>query len=146
MARGLDHEVSPLPAGQLVDLGDRTAVGRFDDVMHAQLERSIAAQRQRVDQDHSRPHTLGGGGCAQADIAAARNQHGLRGVGAAVYVDRVIATREWLDQRPGLEADARRQPMQPGRPRLEILRIGAVDAEAEMVDPLAALDHAFAHK
>ena len=64
--------------------------------------------------------------------------------GAAVAQDRIEAAGERLDQRALGVIDRIRQLVEPFRAGGEILAVGAVHREAEMVDALGRLDHAFA--
>src|SRR4029077_17433700 len=144
VARGLDDQIGALAAGQLQHFGDRIARAGIDSYIDANFLGRRTAQRQRVDQDHARAHPPGRRCRAQADIAAAGHDHGLRPIGAPVCLDCVVAAGERLDQRAGLEAHPLGQLVQPFGAGLEQLRIGAVDAETEMIDLLAAFDHAFA--
>src|SRR5262249_25310086 len=78
------------------------------------------------------------------DMSGAGDGHGFGRIGAAVCLDCVVPAGERLDQRAGLEAHSLGQLMQPFGAGLEQLRIGAIDAETEMIDLLATLNHAFA--
>ena len=144
VARGLDHQISALAASQLEHFRDRVTGGGIDRRVDADFLSRRTTHRQRIDQDHARAHAERGRRRAQADIAPAGDDHGFRRIGAAVCVDRVVAAGERLDQRAGLEAHRVGQLVQPLGARLEELRIGPIDTEAEMVDLVAALDHAFA--
>src|SRR5215471_16390284 len=70
-------------------------------------------------------------------FSAAGDDHGFGRIGAAVCLDCIVPAGERLDQRAGLEAHSLGQLVQPFGAGLEQLRIGAIDAETEMIDLLA---------
>src|SRR5262249_29287829 len=144
VARRLDAQPAPRAAGQPQPLGARVARARIDSDIDPDFLGRRTTQRQRVDQDYARVHAPGGRGRAQADIAAAGDDHGFGRIGAAVCLDCIVPAGERLDQRAGPEAHSLGQLVQPFGAGLEQLRIGAIDAEPEMIDLLATLDHAFA--
>ena len=117
---------------------------RVDSRVGAQTLGDVAAQRHGVDDDHPRAHADRRRRRHQTDGASARDDDGLGGVGPAVAQDRVEAAGEGLDQRALRVVHRIRQLVQPLRPGREIFAVGAVHREAEMVDALGRVDHAFA--
>ena len=143
MAGRLDDKVAAA-VRQLPHRLDRVAGRRINGRIGAQPFGDVPAQRHRIDDDHPGAHADRRRRRNQTDRSAARDHHRLGGVGRAIAQDSVVAAGERFDQGAFRVIDRIRQLVQPLGARGKILAVGAVHREAEMVDALRRLDHAFA--
>ncbi len=121
-------------AGQWID--GRVCAQPFGDV---------ATQGHGVDHDHARAHANGRRRRNETDGPSARDHDRLGSVGRAIAKNRIEAAGERLDQRAFRIVDRIRQLVEPFGSGSEILPVGAIHGEAEVVDSLRRSDHALAN-
>ena len=120
--------------------------GRWiDGRICAQPFGDVATQWHRVDDDHARAHADRRRGGDETDGPSARDHDRLGSVGRAIAKDRVEAAGEWFDQGAFRIVNRIRQLVEPFGSGGEILPVGAIHGEAEVVDALRRPDHALAN-